>query len=161
MIVSRVLYQQQQQYGKGTGSNRLVVPGELRLEKVHVPVLDAKYKEEYHICMSRHDKASAPLLAEIMEETTQTRPTPCKVARHHCCQESDTTKSKPQLRVGILGEGGCTLENSTNLALILGTDALLNKQVVADVRDALLRGLNVITLHNKGARIRSHHFFSC
>jgi hypothetical protein len=153
MIVSRVLNQQQQQYGKGAGSNRLVVPGELRLEKVDVPALDAKYTEDYHICMSRHDKASAPLLVEIMEETTQTMPTPRKPARHHCCQEHDT-KSKPQLCVGILGEGGCTLENSTNFALILGTDALLNDKVVADVRDALLHGLNMITIHNKGARIR-------
>jgi hypothetical protein len=55
-----------------------------------------------------------------------------------------------ELKVGVMGEKDCTLQNSSNLLLLLSTEALRNTDLLADVREALLLGINVITVHDKG-----------
>jgi hypothetical protein len=55
-----------------------------------------------------------------------------------------------ELQVGVMGERGCTLQNSSNLLLLLSIEALRNTDLMADVREALLLGVHVITVHDKG-----------
>ena len=55
-----------------------------------------------------------------------------------------------ELRVGVLGEKDCTLRNSSNLLLLLSAEALCNVGLMNDVREALLMGVHVITVHDKG-----------
>ena len=63
-------------------------------------------------------------------------------------QDTDSTALQ-QLRVGLLGEDGCTLQNSANLLLLLSVDALQCQALMDDVRAALRCGVSVVTIHDK------------
>jgi hypothetical protein len=147
MVVSRVLQQQHQIH------NRLVIPGELKLKNVQIPAL--LNRQQFHICMSSHQADSTSIRSQIMKvvlaapSRTQSR---SERVLQSIGQTDDKNAGVPlqQLRVGILGEGGCALQNSPNFLLFPSTRNLLNTALMDDVRGARILGLNLITIHNKG-----------
>jgi hypothetical protein len=151
MIVSRMLHQQHQVRG------HLVIAGELKLEDAKPPPLQEG--EKFHICMSSHQLQSAAIKAQIMERV---KPLPSR-RQSFRAQSSfglqETTKRPQQLvHIGVLGELGCTLQNSANFLLVLSTPALLNKDLMDEVRNALLLGISIITVHDKGTAAASSSF---
>jgi hypothetical protein len=58
-----------------------------------------------------------------------------------------TTKSAEQITIGICGEGGCQLDNTINLLFPLRTASFANESLMHELRDALVRGVNVVTVH--------------
>jgi hypothetical protein len=150
MIVSRMLHQQHQVRG------HLVIAGELQLEDAKPPPLQEG--EKFHICMSSHQPQSAAIKAQIMERV---KPLPSR-RQSFRAQPSfgfqETAKRSQQLHIGVLGELGCTLQNSANFLLVLSTPALLNKDLMDEVRNALLLGISIITVHDKGTAAASSSF---
>ena len=147
MLVSRILQQQQQPH------QDLSIPGELRLQDAMIPALAAD--GHYHMCFSSQQLDSDALRDQFL---SQTKAVPSRVqsrsARmlHRVSQPTDAAAPPEQLRVGVLGKGGCTMQNSSNLVLLLSVDALRCEALMDDVRAALLHGLNVLTIHDKGRR---------
>jgi hypothetical protein len=147
MVVSRVLQQQHQAH------SRLVIPGELKLKDVQIPA--PSNRQQFHICMSSHQAESASIRSQIMK-AVMAAPSRTQSRSERVLQSIGRTNDKhegvppQQLRVGVVGEGGCTIKNSSNFLLFLSTRNLLNKELMDDVRSALLLDLNVITIHNKG-----------
>jgi hypothetical protein len=141
MIVSRMLQQDQVR-------NHLVIAGEVRLEDAKPPPLQGV--EKFHICMSSHQAQSAAIKAQIMERVRAIPSRKQSFRAQASFRSQETAKGPQQLRVGVKGELGCTLQNSANFLLILSTPALLNKDLMNEVRNALLLGINIITVHDKG-----------
>jgi hypothetical protein len=153
MVVSRVLQQQHQIH------NRLVIPGELILKDVNIPApVD---RQHFHICMSPHQAESASIRSQIMKVimAAPSRKQSRSKRVFKSIGDRDVNEGVPpqQLRVGVLGEGGCTTQSSTNFLLFLSSRNLLNKELMDDVRGALILGLNVITIHNKGSPLLSSY----
>jgi hypothetical protein len=158
MVVSRVLQQQNQVH------TRLVIPGELKLNNVQIPA--PLNRQQFHLCMSGHQAESAMLRSQIMK-VVMAAPSRTQSRSERVLQSIGRTDDKSaggvppqQLRVGILGEGGCTMQSSSNFLLLLSTRNLLNKELMDDVRSALILGLNVITIHNKDPSGKTEEFDS-
>jgi hypothetical protein len=150
MVVSRVLQQQHQIH------NQLVIPGELKLKDIQIPA--PLNRQQYHICLSSHQAESDTLRSQIvkvvMAAPSRTQSRSERVLQsigRKTAKQGNVGVSPQQLRVGVLGEGGCTMQSSSNFLLFLSTRNLLNKELMDDVRDALILGLNIIAIHNKGS----------
>jgi hypothetical protein len=157
IIASRVLQQQQQ------ADNGLVIPGELRLEDVKIPM-----HEGHHICLSKHQPESAAVRESFLKHT---RAAPSRrqslsermtqrITSHDLAQPVDATALLQKLRIGLLGEEGCTLHTSSNFVLLLSVDALHCEELMDEVRAALLHGVNIITLHDKDPSGNTEEFDS-
>lgn len=157
MIVSRLLTHYQDTHN----AKKLRIPGELSLEEIVIPGLKHEVRQQYHLCISGHQTNGEAFISEIENETmvVPVSRRPSFLAAHRPSfnlnsqsKEAEGSSTAPvrELRVGVLGEKDCTLRNSSNLLLLLSAEALCNVGLMNDVREALLMGVHVITVHDKG-----------
>jgi hypothetical protein len=52
-------------------------------------------------------------------------------------------------KIGICGKGGCELDNSSNLLLPMRAASFANKALMHELRNALVRGVNVVVIHGR------------
>jgi hypothetical protein len=142
MLVSRILQQQQQPF------QGLVIPGQLRIEDVKV---STAAHDRHHICISRHQPECATFRKELLSQVRAAPSrTQSRMLRRAASAVDGRTAPPQQLRIGVLGERGCTMSNSSNFLLLLSVKALHCKELMDDVRSALLNKLPVLTIHDKG-----------
>jgi hypothetical protein len=170
MIVSRLLVHQQDTHALNVNARyltaeKLTIPGELTLDEIEILALDNG--QQYHICISSHQARRGTLRSEIMKVATAVPLSrrPSRVPSFSLSFDSQpATKGQTggsalipiqELQVGVMGQSGCTLQNSSNLLLLLSIESLRNTDLMADVREALLLGVHVITVHDKGTRTQA------
>ena len=157
MIVSRLLTHYQDTHS----AEKLRIPGELSLEEIAIPGLKHEVGQQYHLCISAYQTNGEAFISEIENETMAVpvsrrpsflahRPSFNLDSQSKEAEGSGAMAPVRELRVGVLGEKDCTLLNSSNLLLLLSAEALCNVGLMNDVREALLMGVHVITVHDKG-----------
>jgi hypothetical protein len=143
MICQRVLQQQ------GRESD-LTIPGELTPDQVQLPPLEAG--QDYHICLPQASGRAdgfvnelTPVLAQLGGQATDLGRRP-SFSRRPSMRKENMGSS---LKIGICGQHDCTLQNSSNMLFLLGSDVFSNEPLLKELRQALVQGVNVITMHLK------------
>jgi hypothetical protein len=143
MICQRVLQQQ------GRESD-LTIPGELTPDQVQLPPLEAD--QDYHICLPQAAGRAGgfvneltPVLVQLDGQATDLGRRP-SLSRRPSMRKENMSSS---LKIGICGQHDCTLQNTSNMLFLLGSDVFSNEPLLQELRQALVQGVNVITMHLK------------
>jgi hypothetical protein len=143
MICQRVLQQQ------GRESD-LTIPGELTPDQVQLPPLEAG--QDYHVCLPQATGRAdgfvnefTPVLAQLDGQATDLGRRPSFSGRPSMRKEN----MSGSLKIGICGQHDCTLQNSSNMLFLLGVDVFSNEPLLQELRQALVQGVNVVTVHLK------------
>jgi hypothetical protein len=156
MLIARVLQQQ------GVDHTGLSIPGELSLHRLKIPPLTPRQK--YHLCLPQHESSSQQIKSKLQSVLqTMSKSSSRTVSSSFSAkpvQSGDlsraisssfaghTTKSADeQITIGICGEGGCQLDNTVNLLFPLRTASFANAALMHELRDALVRGVNIVAVH--------------
>jgi hypothetical protein len=144
MICQRVLQQQ------GRKSD-LAIPGELTPDQVQLPPLEAG--QDYHICLPQAAGRAGgfineftPVLAQLDGRGANLGRRPSLNSRRPSWRKESMSSS---LKIGICGQCDCTLENSSSMLFLLGIHVFSNEPMLQELRQALVQGVNVITVHLK------------
>jgi hypothetical protein len=134
MIGARMLQQQGQEY------TQLSIPGELRAADIRLPALQPEQK--YHVCLPQACRASEGFIIELMLTLE-------KLTSHGASFHGRDQSISSTIKMGICSKDGCTLQASSNMLFVLNIRAFSNKQLMQELREALVLGVNVVTMHVK------------
>jgi hypothetical protein len=143
MVCQRVLQQQ------GRESD-LTIPGELTPDQVQLPPLEAG--QDYHICLPQAAGRSDSFINEFTPVLTQLGGQVADLGRRPSFSRRPSWRKEnmgSSLKIGICGQHDCTLENSSNILFLLGNSVFSNEPLLQELREALVHGVNVITVHLK------------
>jgi hypothetical protein len=158
MLIARVLQQQ------GVEHTGLSIPGELSLHRLKIPPL--KPQQKYHLCLPQHESSSPKIegklqkLLQSMPRSNSFKRTVSSSVSAQPVQSGNLSRAilssfagasvrsaEEQIKIGICGEGGCELDNSSNMLLPLRTVSFANESLMHELRYALVRGVNVVAVH--------------
>jgi hypothetical protein len=158
MLIGRVLQQQ------GVEHTGLSIPGELTLHRLKIAPLMTQQK--YHLCLPQHESSSSKIegklrkLLQSMPSSKSFKRAASSSVSAQPVRSGDLSKAisssfagasvrsaEEQVKIGICGEGGCQLDNSSNLFLPMSTAAFANEALMHELRYALVRGVNVVAVH--------------
>jgi hypothetical protein len=71
--------------------------------------------------------------------------------------------AEEQIKIGICGKGGCELDNSSNLLLLMRAASFANEALMHELRNALVRGVNIVVIHARdlAAAVEDFDEFIC
>jgi hypothetical protein len=155
MLIARVLQQQ------GVEHTGLSIPGEFSLHRLKIPPLTPQQK--YHLCLPQHESSSPQIegklqkLLQGMPRSKSSKRTISSSFSAQPVQSGDMSRAisssfaghaaQEQIKIGICGEGGCELDNSSNLLLPMCTASFANEALMHELRYALVHGVNVVAVH--------------
>jgi hypothetical protein len=159
MLIARVLQQQ------GVEHTGLSIPGELSLHRLKIPPLVPQQK--YHLCLPQHGEGSSSKIEGKLQKLLQSMPrsksfkmTVSSSVSAQPVQSGNLSRAisssfagasvrsaEEQIKIGICGEGGCQLVNSSNLLLPMSASSFVNEALMQELRYALVRGVNVVAIH--------------
>ena len=158
MLIARVLQQQ------GVEHTGLSIPGELTLHRLKIPPLTPSQK--YHLCLPQHESSSKEIqtkLRNLLQSMPRSKSFKRTVSSSVSAQPvrsgnlsraisssfagASVRSAEEQIKIGICGEGGCQLDNSSNLLLPMSVASFANEALMHELRYALVRGVNVVVIH--------------